>query len=140
MYLEKAQMIEHYSALIHTIQTTFPYPSVIRLRSYIKKPFKGVALTRKNILMRDSHHCQYCGKNNTFMTLDHVVPRSAGGKDTWENLVCACVRCNNKKGNRTPSQAGMQLLSKPKRPSHLLYLQAIAEKSHPSWHDYLYMN
>jgi 5-methylcytosine-specific restriction endonuclease McrA len=137
--LEKAQMVERYKNEIHSIKIKIPYPSVIRLNRYVRKPFQKVALSRKNIFKRDKNHCQYCGKNHQAMTIDHLIPKSAGGKDTWENLVCACIRCNSKKGDRSPEQAGMKLLRKPKKPSHLFYLQHLAGKAHNTWNDYLFM-
>lgn len=139
VFLEKAQMIERYRIEIHSVNIMIPYPSVIRLNIYVHKPFKKVSLNRKNIFKRDKHRCQYCGKNHQEMTIDHLIPKSAGGKDTWENLVCACIRCNGKKGDHTPDQAGMKLLRRPKKPSHLFYLQHLASASHSTWYDYLFM-
>jgi 5-methylcytosine-specific restriction endonuclease McrA len=92
-----------------------PVPSVIRLIEYIHIPFERKSLSRKNILLRDHNTCQYCG--HIFppqeLTLDHVLPRARGGDSNWDNLVACCRRCNNRKGNRTPDEAGMRLLKKP---------------------------
>ncbi len=140
LFMEKAEMVERYDADVHAVSISIPYPSVIRLSRYVRKPYKRVALSRKNIIKRDNHTCQYCGKNHQPMTIDHIVPRSLGGKDTWENLVTACFRCNGKKGDRTPDQAGMRLVRKPARPTHLFYLQYIAGKPHSTWANYLFMN
>jgi 5-methylcytosine-specific restriction endonuclease McrA len=74
------------------------------------------------------------------MTIDHVIPKSLGGKDTWENLVCACMRCNSKKGDQSPERVGMKLIRKPRKPSHLFYLQHLAGSAHKTWHDYLFLN
>ncbi len=139
MYSQKVEMVEKYDAVIHSVSTSMPCPSVIRLHSYIHKPFREVALNRKNIFKRDQHTCQYCGKNNRPMTIDHVIPKSYGGKDTWENLVCACLVCNSKKGNQTPEMAGMKLLKKPAKPSRLFYLQVLAGRPHPTWKRYLFI-
>ena len=91
-------------------------PSVIRLLEYRRIPRQMRAISRKNILIRDQHTCQYC--NRRFgageLTLDHVVPRSRGGNNTWENLVACCLRCNNRKGNRLPQEASMSLSRQPK--------------------------
>ena len=115
----KAEQLENNERLIHT---DFPLPSVIRLRHYVRVPYKEIPLTRRNILERDRHTCQYCGYKGDQLTLDHVFPRSRGGGDTWENLVTACVRCNVKKGNRTPKEAQMNLRYQPRRPySSLLF-------------------
>ncbi len=140
MFLEKAHMVESYDDYIHAVSLQIPYPSVIRLNRYIRKPFQKVSLSRRNIIKRDKNICQYCGKNHQPMTVDHIIPKSNGGQDTWENLVSACMRCNNKKGDRTPDKAGMKLISQPRRPSHLFYLQHLAGSSHNTWNDYLFMN
>ncbi len=109
MYSHKVELVERYEGAIHSISTSIPCPSVIRLYNYIRKPYREIPLNRKNILRRDNHTCQYCGKNHRPMTIDHIIPKSYGGKDSWENLVAACLACNNKKGNRTPEKAGMTL-------------------------------
>ncbi|RMH63319.1 MAG: HNH endonuclease [Calditrichaeota bacterium] len=141
LYLDKARIVERYETEIHSARQAMPYPSVIRLNRYIRKPYQAVSLNRKNIVKRDRNRCQYCGKNHQPMTIDHIVPKAMGGKDTWENLVCACARCNHKKGNRTPEQAGMVLLRKPSRPTHLFYLQYLANgHPHPTWQDYLFLD
>jgi len=92
-----------------------PIPSVIRLLEYRRIPRQTRALSRKNILVRDRYTCQYCHQSfgPADLTLDHVVPRSKGGNSTWENLVASCRRCNNRKGDRSPEEAGMRLLRKP---------------------------
>ena len=95
-------------------------PKVIRLKTYVKliSNLTTVRYSRRNILLRDDHTCQYCGKHVTGKDamMDHVVPKSRGGKSTWNNVVTACHRCNNKKDNRTPKEAGMTLMSQPRRP------------------------
>ncbi|MGL5032169.1 MAG: HNH endonuclease, partial [Microcystaceae cyanobacterium] len=95
----KAEQLEHNGQFIYR---DFPIPTVIRLRYFVKVPYKEIPLTRRNLLERDRQTCQYCNYRGEELTLDHVMPRSRGGGDTWENLVAACVRCNVKKGNRTP--------------------------------------
>lgn len=118
----KAEQLEHNG---HFIYTGFPLPSVIRLRQYVKVPYKEIPLTRRNILERDHHTCQYCNYKGEHLTLDHMIPRSRGGGDTWENLVSACVRCNVKKGNRTPKEASMMLLNQPRRPYSSLHFELL---------------
>ncbi|MGK7933410.1 MAG: HNH endonuclease [Microcystaceae cyanobacterium] len=118
----KAEQLEHNEK---TIYTNFPLPSVIRLRYYVRVPYKEIPLTRRNVLERDRHTCQYCSYRGDDLTLDHVIPRSRGGKDTWENLVAACVRCNVKKGNRTPKEAQMKLKVQPRRPYSSLHFELV---------------
>ncbi|WP_017303043.1 HNH endonuclease [Spirulina subsalsa] len=116
----KAEQLEFETQEIYR---RFPTPTVIRLRYYVRVPYKEIPLTRRNILERDDHSCQYCRFRGDNLTLDHVIPRSRGGGDTWENLVSACVRCNVHKGNRTPNEAQMPLLSQPRRPYSSLHFE-----------------
>ena len=92
-------------------------PCVIRLRQYRRLPLRLQTLSRKNILIRDGHICQYCGDKflSSELELEHVVPRARGGLSTWENLVAACRDCNARKADRTPAEAGMKLLRQPRR-------------------------
>jgi len=103
---------------VRTPQLHIAVPKIIRLFGYDRLPRQEVKLNRRNLYARDGSHCQYCGK--TFptreLTIDHVVPRVLGGNHSWTNLVCACVRCNARKGGRTPSQANMWLIRKPVKP------------------------
>lgn len=96
-------------------------PDVILLKVYNGYVIREVHLCRRNIFLRDRNQCQYCGKvlPKQELTIDHVIPRSRGGKDSWDNLVLACLQCNLKKGNRTPEEAGMKLLRKPTAPRFL---------------------
>jgi len=100
----------------------YPIPSVVRLFRMVRRPPGRLALSRKNVFRRDRYTCQYCGARGVELTLDHVTPRSRGGRTTWENLVTACKACNTKKGNRTPEEAGMRLLKRPRAP---LYFEVI---------------
>jgi len=95
----------------------FPLPSIIRLLYYVRNRRKSVALTKKNVLMRDDYRCAYCGKQGAGeMTVDHVVPKSRGGLSTWTNLVAACVTCNSRKRDRSLAECGMALRKKPFEP------------------------
>ena len=111
-----ARMEEHNGHMLHSAKVTMHAPSVIRLTEYIHIPFKHRSLSRKNILLRDHSTCQYCGKQAppSELTLDHVHPRSRGGESTWDNLVACCKRCNHRKGSRTPEEAGMHLVRRPR--------------------------
>ncbi len=103
---------------VRTVRAHLVIPKIIRLLGYDQLPRQGVKLNRRNIYARDHSLCQYCGKNfpTTELSLDHVLPRSQGGISTWKNLVCCCVRCNAKKGGRTPQQAHMKLINQPYKP------------------------
>ncbi len=123
VYLSKADMVaESEKDVLRTINAEYPLPSVIRLHRYVNIPYKGVMLNRQNIFRRDGNRCQYCGSPE-HLTLDHVVPKSKGGKSTWDNLVAACRNCNSNKGHRSPEEAKMPLKSKPFRPSFLMFLR-----------------
>ena len=130
------------SSLIHSSRQSLPMPSVIRLLEYRRIPHQTRALSRKNILMRDRYTCQYCHKTlpSAELTLDHVVPRSRAGETTWENLVACCHPCNNRKGSRTPDEAGMKLARAP-RPFSLhtsRHLMRLLAKSDDRWQKYLF--
>ncbi len=104
--------------VVPTNMVVFPgifVPSVIRLVEYKNVPYRMQQATRKNILLRDGNRCQYCGRKfkPQELTLDHVVPKSRGGKSTWDNLVAACHRDNHRKADRTPEEAGMPLIRRP---------------------------
>lgn len=139
--LGKAEVVETYDGLrVHAVSTSLPLPSVVRLGDYVKVPYKRILLTRKNIIKRDRHICQYCGDTAGPMTVDHLIPKSYGGSDTWENMVCACDRCNNQKGDRLPDAAGMKLLRKPRRPSHITFIQSFIGISDNRWKRYLFLD
>jgi 5-methylcytosine-specific restriction endonuclease McrA len=103
-------------SFVHSARSKMQLPSVIRLLEYRRIPHQTRALSRKNILMRDRYTCQYCHRTlpSGELTLDHVVPRSRAGDSAWENLVACCHSCNNRKGNRTPDEAGMRLARVPR--------------------------
>jgi len=141
IFLSKAEIIAEYpNKKIRTINNSYTFPSVIKLKTYIKIPFKNVELSRKNIIKRDGNRCQYCGRKSLEMTVDHIIPKSRGGQETWENLTSACIKCNNIKGNRTPEEAGMKLLSKPRKPNHLTFLIQNIDNIDNSWKTFLFMD
>jgi len=129
----KAEIIETSGKFIHSVSRRFDIPSIIRLLMLVRVSYPwNLQLSKQNVIRRDRGICQYCGKSEGPMTVDHVIPRSLGGDDEWQNLVCACSDCNNRKGNRTPHQAGMELLKKPRKPTietffytHKISLQGI---------------
>lgn len=133
----KAEQLEHNGQLVYG---GMPLPTVIRLRHYINIPYTEIPLTRRHILERDDHRCQYCDRRGEQLTLDHVIPRSRGGQDSWENLVTACIRCNVKKGNRTPREAQMPLRQIPRRPHsslHFEILKHLRGDRHQEWRKYV---
>jgi 5-methylcytosine-specific restriction endonuclease McrA len=134
---DKAESLEDMGKFIYS---DIPLPTVIRLRQYVRVPYAEIALTRKNLLHRDSHSCQYCGFDGEALTLDHVMPRSRGGQDTWENMVVACMRCNVNKGNRTPKEAGMALRKTPHKPHSSLFFEVsrqVKNGAHQEWKKYV---
>lgn len=123
----KAIVVEESGQFIRTVRDRFAVPSVIALRTYINVPRRRASWSRKGVLVRDEYTCIYCGivpggiqkgkilSRNDF-TIDHIVPRSRGGKDTWTNTACACPHCNHRKGSRLPHEAGMKMRWEAKRP------------------------
>lgn len=139
LFLEKAELLhDDPTRKIRTVDEAYIYPSVIRLRNYINLPYNRIVLSRRNVMKRDRHSCQYCGIKHD-LTLDHIMPRSRGGRDSWENLVTACNRCNVRKGNRTPEEAKMPLTRKPFRPIHITFFRDILGGVQENWKPYLYM-
>ncbi|MCB0081331.1 MAG: HNH endonuclease [Caldilineaceae bacterium] len=118
---EKAELVEATQQLLHSAHQAQPVPLVIRLVHYVRLPHRRVPATRAAVMLRDLHTCQYCGliPGRNDLTVDHVVPRSRGGSHSWQNLVTACKRCNQKKGSQTPEEATMQLIRKPYEPSYV---------------------
>jgi 5-methylcytosine-specific restriction endonuclease McrA len=125
---------------VRTANSQIQVPRVIRLLSYEKVPRHTVKFNRRNIFARDNNQCQYCGKRfpTSELSLDHITPRSQGGSTTWENIVCACIDCNVRKGGRTPKQAHMSLIRKPEKPkrSPMLNLK-LTSKKYQSWKTFL---
>jgi 5-methylcytosine-specific restriction endonuclease McrA len=125
---------------VRTVHFQIAVPKIIRLLGYDKLPATGVKLNRRNLFARDQSRCQYCGRRypTNELSLDHVIPRSQGGKNTWTNIVCACIHCNVRKGGRTPAQAHMKLIllpAKPKR-SPVLTLK-LSDSKYASWKQFL---
>jgi 5-methylcytosine-specific restriction endonuclease McrA len=135
---DKVETVEIADFVLHSPRFEVQVPLVVRLKSPIKyNPFKSVELNRKNIFKRDGGVCFYCGSPDN-LTIDHVVPRSRGGKSTWDNLVTACHPCNNKKDNKTPDQVGFKTPSKLKAPTQLMFMSQDS-RMHEKWKPYLYM-
>ena len=134
----KVEMVEIGEQILHSPNADYPLPVVIRLKNHVRyNPFRRVELNRKNLFRRDNNTCVYCGSKES-LTLDHVLPKSRGGKTTWENVVTACHTCNNRKDNKTLEEVGFKLKIQPKQPNHIAFLTKDS-KFHEKWKPYLYM-
>lgn len=144
-YQGKAKVIEYDEQ--HEIcspSISMQIPLVITLLSHIHLPTKRIQLNKKNILVRDNYTCQYCGKKGKNLTVDHILPKSRDGKDTWENQIASCQPCNNSKGDRTPEEAHMSFISnkKPAEPSLFMMIQIRLNnmKNSDKWQRYMFMS
>jgi 5-methylcytosine-specific restriction endonuclease McrA len=142
--LGKVEVIEEYDRVIRGVCFSLRLPAVIRLNRFIKRRTPIVKFSRQNLYVRDRGKCQYCGHpfEHKELTYDHVIPRSRGGQTDWTNVVTCCTTCNLKKGGRTPEEAGMLLIRKPRAPIWIPLLPTclgIKETPDP-WKDYLYLN
>ncbi len=125
---------------VHTVRFPIAVPRIIRLLGYDKLPKQDVKFNRRNIFARDGNRCQYCGKkfSTVDLSLDHVLPRSQDGKSTWTNIVCCCIKCNVKKGGRTPEQANMKLITVPVKPKRSPVINIrLADARYSSWKQFL---
>jgi 5-methylcytosine-specific restriction endonuclease McrA len=134
---QKATVLEQNDELkVRSATGEFELPSVILLSRYVRVPgSRNIPVSRRGVLRRDSNRCAYCSKSAT--TIDHVQPKSRGGKDTWENLVACCLRCNNKKGDKTLAEIGWSLSVSPRMPHGTSWIVRGADHAEPEWHNYL---
>jgi len=126
--------------IVHTVRYSIRVPKIILLSIFDKVPKKDLKLTRKNVFERDKYQCQYCGKRRPSeeLNLDHVIPRHYGGKTTWENIVCSCVKCNSRKANRLPHEASMRLTRKPSKPQWRPVISIAARgRKHDEWKHFI---
>jgi 5-methylcytosine-specific restriction endonuclease McrA len=126
--------------MVHTISLKIRIPNVIVLLLFDRMPHKEVKFTRHNIFERDKNTCQYCGKvfERRDLNLDHVIPRDKGGATTWENIVCSCIPCNTRKGNRLAHHVGMRLIQKPVRPKWRPFVHITFDRQlHESWRHFV---
>lgn len=138
MVMDKAQLVMNGRGEIHTVDRSFPRPSVIRLETMVHRPRPRVKLTRKEIFRRDNYTCQYCGSTTRTLTIDHVQPRHLNGPHTWENVVTACACCNHEKGGRTLEQSGMILHKIPSEPpASALYIYHHYLSANEEWEQFL---
>jgi 5-methylcytosine-specific restriction endonuclease McrA len=138
VYMNKAELVaEMENCFLRTVSSSFPMPSIIRLNRYVNLPYRnGVILNRQNVFRRDGNNCQYCGSGKD-LTIDHVMPRSRGGKSSWDNLVAACKACNSRKGDYTPEEANMPLKRRPYKPSFVMFLRDFTEPFREEWATFL---
>jgi len=140
VWQDRVDVVSVYDKVVRSPSMEFQLPSVVSLKTYIDQD-RSPAFTRFNVFLRDGFTCQYCGQAGE-LTFDHVVPRSHGGRTTWENIVAACPPCNLRKGGRTPVQAGMPIRHAPRRPNSWQLQDAgrrfPPDYLHNSWLDYLY--
>lgn len=136
----KSEFKEPHEDWIRSVNFEIQVPRVLRLLYYDRVPKQRVRLNRRNLFARDGNRCQYCGQSfvTSELSIDHVVPSCRGGETTWENVVCACVKCNVRKGGRTPQEAGMTLYRTPVRPkrSPLLAIK-LGNPKYASWKTFL---
>jgi len=133
---EKAEVMERTAREMHAERLSVPVPSVIRLRRFVRVPYRNrVPLSRRAVFVRDGHRCQYC--NGPAENIDHVVPRSRGGDHSWENVVAACRPCNTRKEDRMLDESGLRLLRAPRAPHSTLWLVANGTGVESDWGRYL---
>lgn len=137
---EKAEIIEAAEAELHSEHITMRMPLVIRLVYFVRIPYRvSLPVTRRAVLARDHYTCQYCGRRPTRkdLTVDHILPRSRGGRTIWENVVAACQWCNGRKGSRTPEEASIKLLSTPARPRYVAMAMVESADARQAWDKYM---
>jgi len=139
---EKAEVIEFDHQEIRTPRQIFRAPSVIRLQHQVRRPRPLVRLTRREVFARDRHTCQYCGRQASDLTLDHIVPRHRGGGHTWENLVAACKSCNHRKGGKGLEEVRFRLQRPPFEPRsdvYSVFVPYLEDQRNEAWRDYLFL-
>lgn len=135
---EKAAMVVNGRGHIHTINQLLPRPSVIRLEHMIHRPRPRVKLTRREVFRRDNYTCQYCGRRDSTLTVDHILPKHLGGQHVWTNVVAACPGCNHRKGGRRLEEVHMSLLHMPKEPpASAVYLYGRHLEEYGDWEPYI---
>ncbi|MBI3287666.1 MAG: HNH endonuclease [Chloroflexi bacterium] len=137
---EKAEVVEATEAQIRSASLSLDVPLVIRLVYYVRVPHRmPLPLTRRTVMARDHHTCQYCGiqPSKSNLTLDHVTPRSRGGSSAWDNVVTACIPCNQRKGDHTPQEAGLRLLARPERPRYAALVLLGRAQGYDAWQKYI---
>jgi 5-methylcytosine-specific restriction endonuclease McrA len=136
---ERAEVLERREGVLHSERLDLERPCVIRLMRYVRVPRDAHRrkITRRAVLARDSYTCQYCGRESSGLTVDHVVPRSRGGTSHWDNIVAACAPCNRKKGSKLPLEAAMPLRAHPKPPGPTIFIRIASPRVPDAWEQYL---
>jgi 5-methylcytosine-specific restriction endonuclease McrA len=135
----RAEVLEKGQGTLHSERLDLDRPCVIRLIRYVRIPrdVHRRKITRKAVLARDAYTCQYCGREAQGLTVDHVIPRSKGGRSVWENIVASCAPCNRRKGNRLPREAAMHPVSRPSAPGPTVFIRIAAPRVPHAWEPYL---
>lgn len=139
VYTESVDLVAVYEGeTFKSPNSEWQIPSIVRAKRYVNLPYKNAILTKKNVFRRDGYKCAYCGKpgNDATLTWDHVLPKSRGGKNTWENLVTACFKCNNEKDNFTPEEMGWDA-PMTFHPHYLVTMSSFISKTPKDWIPYL---
>lgn len=139
LLLDKAEVLRYSETVLRTTESEYTIPSVLRLHEVVRRPLPELKISRKSVLARDGYTCVYCGSRES-LTIDHVFPRHRGGETTWENVVCCCLRCNNKKGSRTPQECNMRLPHPPRKPRYVPYIsfpRFVSAVRRPEWREFL---
>lgn len=136
LYKGKAELVKSSGNPIFTDKKIYDRPTVIRLKNYVNKPYKKIPLTRQNIFKRDGFSCGYCSSTRN-LTLDHVIPKSKGGGNSWENLVTCCRSCNIKKEDKKPEEVGLKLNYKLTTPNGITLLLK-THKVNEDWQPYIF--
>lgn len=132
----KADVLHHNGHVFRSQQLEIPAPTVVRLNYFVKVPYRArSSMSRRAVFVRDNFECQYCGGRAE--NVDHVVPRSRGGRHTWDNVVAACRSCNSRKENKTPADAGLRLRHVPRRPHDSIWIVVSVDRIDPTWAPYL---
>ena len=135
-YKKVLEEIDEYDEFVYTPSLVLQVPRIIRVLTFDKVPVYNIKLNRKNIYTRDNNMCQYCGKSfdTSELNIDHVIPKAQGGTNDWNNLVCSCIKCNQRKRDRTPKQANMSLIRKPFKPNYSPSIKIhIGHKKYKDW-------
>ena len=135
----RAELLERGEGAIHSERLEIDRPCVIRLHRYVRIPrdVHRRKITRKAVLARDAYTCQYCGREASSLTVDHVIPRSRGGESVWENIVASCAPCNRKKGNRLPREVSMHPATRPRPPGPTVFIRIASPRIPLAWEPYL---